>query len=349
MNSSLKDVKTFSENKPEISSYIKDLQYANLIEQNKNSLEARTLSQKSIIARRELIEKKFKEIFEKELEKLRCPKTIQLQLGTDESTPVIRQSIKEIYTLEDILSEGEQKSISLAEFITEITVSGKKSPIVFDDPVSSLDIERKSEIAERLIELSRERQIIIFTHDIFFFYAIEQLLGDRYNKYEETIKYKCYRVDTDLNFTGYLYENAPPSKETYRKYEKEINKILSLTSEQRMKPESELAIDGYNNLRPAIELLVEDIIFQKTVKRYKKNIALSNFERIKGSEIDKYKTELTSIFNRACGFITAHSNPEGASQLPTLQQLKDDFEKVKEIKNQFSNWPLLLIKYYIGA
>jgi len=37
--------------------------------------------------------------------------------------------------LNEILSEGEQKGIALAEFLTELQFDKGKSPAVFDDPV----------------------------------------------------------------------------------------------------------------------------------------------------------------------------------------------------------------------
>src|SRR5699024_6845811 len=40
--------------------------------------------------------------------------------------------------LKDILSEGEHRCISLATFLSELSISEHKSAIVFDDPVSSL-------------------------------------------------------------------------------------------------------------------------------------------------------------------------------------------------------------------
>lgn len=69
----------------------------------------------------------------------------------------------------EILSEGEQRALALAGFLTEVALTDGSGPIVVDDPVSSLDRDRSSKVAERLAEEACHRQVIVFTHDIIFF------------------------------------------------------------------------------------------------------------------------------------------------------------------------------------
>jgi energy-coupling factor transporter ATP-binding protein EcfA2 len=68
----------------------------------------------------------------------------------------------------EVLSEGEQTALGLAGLFTEVYFDDSKSTLVLDDPVSSLDHERRSQVAERLVELAKERQVIVFTHDLSF-------------------------------------------------------------------------------------------------------------------------------------------------------------------------------------
>src|SRR6185312_2779498 len=46
----------------------------------------------------------------------------------------------------DILSEGEQRAVAIGSFLAEVSLSGSKSGIVFDDPVSSLDHLRRERV-----------------------------------------------------------------------------------------------------------------------------------------------------------------------------------------------------------
>mgnify|MGYP001023093083 CR=1 FL=1 len=73
-----------------------------------------------------------------------------------------------------VLSEGEQTAAGLAGFLTEVYFDESKSAVVFDDPMSSLDHQRRSNAAARIVELAQDRQVIVFTHDLIF---LAELVG----------------------------------------------------------------------------------------------------------------------------------------------------------------------------
>jgi energy-coupling factor transporter ATP-binding protein EcfA2 len=68
-----------------------------------------------------------------------------------------------------ILSEGEQRALALAGFLTEVALTDGLGPIIVDDPVSSLDRERSAKVADRIAEEAGKRQVVVFTHDMVFF------------------------------------------------------------------------------------------------------------------------------------------------------------------------------------
>ncbi len=68
----------------------------------------------------------------------------------------------------DLLSEGEQRAVALASFLAEVGLSDSTGGIIFDDPVSSLDHRRRERVAARLVGEAARRQVIVFTHDIYF-------------------------------------------------------------------------------------------------------------------------------------------------------------------------------------
>lgn len=76
--------------------------------------------------------------------------------------------------ISDVLSEGEQRVISLALFLAEVQQAPGHPGIILDDPVSSLDDEWLNKIARRLVLAAKERQVIVFTHNIAFLLAIEE-------------------------------------------------------------------------------------------------------------------------------------------------------------------------------
>lgn len=76
--------------------------------------------------------------------------------------------------LPKVVSEGEQRCLSIAAFFAELSTADDTSGIVFDDPVSSLDFQWRGSVAQRLVEESKRRQVIVFTHDVVFLLALKQ-------------------------------------------------------------------------------------------------------------------------------------------------------------------------------
>ena len=76
--------------------------------------------------------------------------------------------------LSSVLSQGEQRRLALAMFLAEMDVLGESNPIVLDDPVSSIDQEGRRHIARTLCELARDRQVIVFTHELSFVHELRR-------------------------------------------------------------------------------------------------------------------------------------------------------------------------------
>jgi len=106
----------------------------------------------------------------------------------------------------DILSEGEQRAVAIGSFLAEVGLSGGKGGIVFDDPVSSLDHRRRERLAKRLALEAAQRQVIVFTHDIYFLCLLAEevkLAGVPIATQSVTRRAEGFGVaDTDLPFEG---------------------------------------------------------------------------------------------------------------------------------------------------
>lgn len=70
--------------------------------------------------------------------------------------------------ISSVLSEGEQKVIAISNFLSECTIDNRLNTIIFDDPVTSLDVDFRESIAKKIVELSKNRQVIVLTHDLYF-------------------------------------------------------------------------------------------------------------------------------------------------------------------------------------
>src|SRR5690606_8840216 len=158
----LKDRKFLSTKVAEVITAIANHKVINTLNANSSSFNTNSISRKTSSAREELVRQDFEDKFKRELIALRKSHLkVDLDFGTDRGNSVVYQKISS-HALADILSEGEQKAIALAEFLTELQLDNTKAPIVFDDPVNSLDHRIIDEVVKRLIELSKLRQVVVF-------------------------------------------------------------------------------------------------------------------------------------------------------------------------------------------
>jgi energy-coupling factor transporter ATP-binding protein EcfA2 len=327
----LKDRKLLSGKVAEVKTAIANHKVIKALNSNSNSFNTTSISRKTSSAREELVRQDFEVIFKKELLAFRKPHLkVDLDFGTERGSSKVFQKISR-HTLGEILSEGEQKAIALAEFLTELQLDNTKAPIVFDDPVNSLDHNIIDEVARRLLNLSSERQVVVFTHSVLLFnsflYFSKQPTFNR-------LAYKFYNSKNEYQETGIITE-AEEEINKVKSYISKINLIINNTPRDRS--EVDVAEDGYGFLRSAIELFVEYEIFQGTIKRYQKNVALTCFVKVDGALLDTYKDKLNEIFEKCCGFIKGHSNPSEIHNDPSLDGLKLDFEDFNHIRSQFVN------------
>lgn len=323
----LRDRKLLAEKSGEILKTVDNYKKAGILNDNINSFNTRSISLKTSEAREDLVKHNFNSIFKSELDALRKSHlVIELNFATNRGMSQVLQKVRS-HNLTEILSEGEQKAISLAEFLTELQLDNSLSPVVFDDPVNSLDHHLIDDYARRAIKLSQNRQVIIFTHSVLLFNSLYYFSNQPSYK---AITFAFFQTNNNHGETGFVSK-----AEEINKVSPYIAKINVLLNGPKSRPENDMAREGYGYLRTAIELCVEQEIFLATIKRYQKNVALSLFVKVDGIKLDKVKDQLNEIFERSSGFITGHSNPEEISSEPTLQDLKRDIELFKDIRNVF--------------
>ncbi len=95
---------------------------------------------------------------------------IELKNSTSKGVQQTELVMKLKTNVTNILSEGEQKAVSIALFLAEIFVAKNKSPIILDDPVNSLDHKMMNCLSDILLQL--DNQVVIFTHNRMFLDSI---------------------------------------------------------------------------------------------------------------------------------------------------------------------------------
>lgn len=325
----LKDRKLLSEHRREILTTITNLLSRKTLDENRYQFNTNSLSIKTTQARQELLAQDFQEKFTAELTGFRKQHLgVSLSFFSQQGSSRIRQNVAN-QNINQVLSEGEQKTIALCEFLTELQLDTNVAPVVFDDPVNSLDHLIIQDVAKRLVDLSQERQVIVFTHNVIFYNAFFGLKG--HALYRGNTDFKFYNVKSTSQQTGLLYNGEPINK--LSSYKGKLNSICNNGHGDRN--ENDVAAEGYDYLRTGLELLVSNTIFQEIVGRYRPNIMMTKFPTVKGDKIEEHKAEIDTMFGRASGYIRAHSNPEEHHAPPTLYDLRADFERFKVIEADF--------------
>ncbi|WMB29675.1 AAA family ATPase [Streptococcus didelphis] len=216
-----------------------------IFKQNKrvNKNNTRQLSNLSKKAHDELLSQQLVSQFQKNLSYFEIPnREISLKNITSAGKQQTELIIKSNKKIKKILSEGEQKSVALALFLAEISLSKNKSTLIFDDPVNSLDNRMMNKFIKLLLEL--ENQIIIFSHNQYFFDLLttqKQLLHScKENNYNGCTNKSgkhllIYEVSSDgINDAGYIrFNNINTTAKAYLKkqiknYKKHLIKNLRL-------------------------------------------------------------------------------------------------------------------------
>ena len=170
----------------------------------------------------------------------------------------------------EVLSEGEQRAIAIGSFLAEVRLSGGKGGIVFDDPVSSLDHRRRERVAKRLASEASQRQVIVFTHDIYFLCLLAEeakLAAVPIITQSLTRRAEGFGVaDPELPFEG---KSTGKRIKALRAQHQTIAKLYRDGEEQEHKRQT---VDAYFRLRMAWERAVEEVLLREVILRFRKGI-----------------------------------------------------------------------------
>ena len=234
-----------------------------------------------------------------------------------------------IYKINDILSEGEQRAIAIAAFLAELSLANHSCGIVLDDPVSSLDHWRRRDVARRLVEEALHRQVIILTHDTSF-------LGQLCDEIDEnSVPHSMMFLEWRGNCPGYVCDGLPWDHQGYKaridKLEKDQRKLEKSWPPYPGEEESNQMRHQYDRLRATLERVVQDVVFNGVVKRYRDWIRVDSLAEVVGFEQSEYEA-IDRLHKRCCDVVTAH-DPASAkdASVPTAVTLGTDIEALKTV------------------
>src|SRR5262249_40053664 len=117
----------------------------------RRSLNPRPLTDKETELFQAVIAEDYKTQLREECAALDCNLPVELSARGERGQTIRSLTIKGGHSPNEILSEGEQRAVALADFLTEVRLNPTNAGIVLDDPVTSQDHQRKERIALRLL------------------------------------------------------------------------------------------------------------------------------------------------------------------------------------------------------
>ena len=269
-----------------------------------------------------MVNKNFEGLFADECARLTAPGVALTFQGR--SGQAQRKKVVATYKPSSVLSEGEQKVLAIADFLAESRMRETKAPLVFDDPVTSLDYRRLDEVAARIQQLAETHQVIVLTHNIMFASA---LISARQNRKQRA---KIYEVRDGGATKGILAPDVEPRLDTAADLAKRINaKLQDITGAEPVLQDA-LIKETYDLLRAWCEAFVEQELLQNVTQRYRKNIMMTRLSKIDTARFDAAVAVIEPLFARACDRMAGHSHAaEYLSTKPTVEELQEDWEKAK--------------------
>ncbi|MEN5086120.1 AAA family ATPase [Sphingobacterium faecium] len=232
-------------------------------------------------------------------------------------------------SINSILSEGEQKLIALSNFLGECTIDNRRNTIIFDDPVTSLDMDYRDKIAHKLVKLSEDRQIVVFTHDLSFL----RLLIDTH-KVITTVDCTIIGIDKYNGISGIVTDEIPYLAKNVQERVDSIRRILnehdSLSLTDAHGRETKLD-SARKRFRMLLERSVEEVLSNKTYERFSKNINLK-----KGNLSSYIVTEQTDV-DFLLNLFGKYSVTEHDGGTTTIPFLPNKTEIDKDVTD-YSNW-----------
>ena len=268
----------------------------------------RSLTEQAKLASEDLVNSDFQARFQEECKALRTP-TVRLEFIGRKGKAQRRKSLTADHRLSQILSEGQQKVLALADFLAEARMGGSAAPIVFDDPVNSLDHRRLQEVSDRISSLVPTCQVVVFTHDI---WLATELLA-RFDKRPDECTYYTVSDEQATGAIGRIDRATGPRWDSVKALKKRVNERLQDAAAASGAAQTALVEAAFGQMRSWCEVVVEEVIFGDVSRRYRANIMMGGLRNVHPERMQAAIDAVEQLFNVACRYIPDHSQP-----LPTL-------------------------------
>jgi energy-coupling factor transporter ATP-binding protein EcfA2 len=263
---------------------------------------------------------KYTDTFNNECKMLNSPKVVQIAQKNERGYTLRKLQVAGMVA-NSILSEGEQRAISLADFLTEVQMNPHNKGVFFDDPITSQDHHRREKIAERLVELASQKQVIIFTHDIAFFIRLKIFAETK------GIPYGFTTLRNPGGNPGVISPDLPwIAQQVKQRIGTLRDRLVRLKKIEQSGDEDEYLFEAkswYELLREAWERAVEERLFKGVVERFLLGVQTQKLKKVTITtdliaDIEKGMTDSSSwIHDAAAGL-----NPSPPDTMKAESDLK---------------------------
>jgi len=348
--SSLQAKKWLSENRTSIDEEVSRLRLLNQIMEAQKSTNTIALSRKKGELAEVLITDAFVHRFNKELKGLGASQVqvelVRTKVSKGRALHKLQLRGAAQNTLSDILSEGEKRIVSIAAFLADVTSKDNQAPFIFDDPISSLDQTYEEAVAQRLIKLSQDRQVIVFTHRL-------SLLGILSHFAEKkSIEHDVVSVRSTVLGTG-VPAPIPLSQS-------DIKSSLNTLMNQRYQDAKNASENGEFehaeillksiccDFRILVERSIENDLLCGVIQRFQRPVhtqQLKELPKLKETDCDFLDSLMTkySVFEHAQSVELPVELPKPDDLLADMAALKNWREEYR--KRPFQQWPKCLHNY----
>lgn len=292
-----------------------------------DGFDTRGISRKSTELSRTTASQELADALNEELKRL---KVHQLKIVMKPESPGGKTQFKLVLQLPGggtpaaILSEGEQRAIAIASFLAELKLGKGRGGIVLDDPVSSLDHRRRWEVAERLALEALNRQVIIFTHDIYFLCILEQKAEE--SGAQLTKNYIRRTADGFGVHSQDLPFDVVGTKDRLARLRQELVEVRKAQKSGDEDEQRRLTAACYGRLRLAWERCVEEVLLNGAVQRFGEGVSTQRLKSVIVTDED-YR-EVDSGMSKSSKFEHDAATHVGRIPIPEPDELEVDIERL---------------------
>lgn len=293
------------------------------------------ISRQGGVARKMFISKEFEAQINQEIETLdlvHIPFKVAERSERGHHMLGVKLNVSKSHKPSKILSQGEHRALALVCFLAEVATVPGHDGIIVDDPVSSLDHRRRRLVAQRLVEEAKNRQVIVFTHDLVFLHELELAAT------KERVPRALHSIRKTSEGFGHVKESTAPwaamiFKDRMKHLNEqiaEIRQIEDCDSEEYKRK----VMQYYKDLRDTWERFVEEVLFYEVVQRFSLGVQTTRLHSVEVTDED-YRAV---FFNMGKASEYCHDEAIAVQRpFPKIPEIEEDLATLRDLAKDIRN------------